>query len=404
MLRIAIKDLRLFMVDRRATLLTFLLPILLISLFATIFGGSSSAGQHVQTLVIVDEDQTDVSKKIVVELDSLKEFEVRLTTLDTAQRWILKGDEASALIFHKGLKDSLAAGNQPEIELQHDAAKSAELGILQAALIGKLMRILGPKSYLKSAISNFDRQSPGMDSAMKNSIHQKIAENFEGSGGEQRSLITMTALVAEKENSPGLVQAVAGTSIMMLLFTVASLGASILDEKQEGTLKRLLYSPMSPNSILFGKMISTNIICVSQLSVMFIYAWLVFGLNITQNIPSLILMILASGFACSGFGVFLASFAKTRSQVQGLSTLTVLMMSAIGGSMVPIFLMPSFMQKMGMFSVNYWGIQGFYDIYWRMLPTTDPTFLSRVGVLTGIGVVLSTIAVRMFRKNVFSIA
>src|SRR5258706_2686097 len=406
MKRIAMKDLRLFFADKRSMILTFLLPISLITLFALIFGGQGREKSHAQTLVVVDEDQTNASRKIIAELDSLKEFEVRLTTLDTAQRWIRKGNEASALVFHKGLKDSLEAGKNALIELQYDASKDAELGILKGALIGNLMKIVGTRSFQKDALARFDRQNPEIDSAVRNKVHREINENFAGAQdgkGIAGSMLTTTALVAEKENSPGLVHAVAGTSIMMLLFVVGGLGASILDEKQEGTLKRLLYSPLKPNSILFCKMLSTNIVCIMQLSVMFLFAWIAFGLSIWQNIPSLLMMIPATAFACSGFGVVLASFAKSRAQVQGLSTLIVLTMSAIGGSMIPTFAMPPFMQKMSYFSVNYWGVQGFYDIFWRNLPASDPTFLTRVGVLITIGLVLNFIAVKMFRKNVLAI-
>jgi len=78
-------------------------------------------------------------------------------------------------------------------------------------------------------------------------------------------------------------------------------------------------------------------------------------------------------------------------------------MSAIGGSMVPIFIMPEFMQKISVLSVNYWGIQGFYDIFWKLLPLTDITFLSRVLALIFIGTLLNFIALLMFKKNILKI-
>ena len=93
MIKIALKDLRLFLVDRRALILTFLVPIALISLFALMFGGKGQSTSQAQRLVVVDEDHSNESHRIILELDSLKEFEVRLTTWDTAQRWVLKGDE-----------------------------------------------------------------------------------------------------------------------------------------------------------------------------------------------------------------------------------------------------------------------------------------------------------------------
>jgi ABC-type multidrug transport system permease subunit len=190
---------------------------------------------------------------------------------------------------------------------------------------------------------------------------------------------------------------------MMLLFSVTGMGSAMLEEKQEGTLKKLMMAPINPSSILFGKMISVNVISILQLIIMFIYGWLMFGLDLPGHIFSTMIMIVCTAFACSAFGVFLVSIAKSKAQVQGLSTLIILTMSAIGGSMIPSFIMPAFMQKLSVFSVNYWGIQGFYDVYWRELAVTDPAFLTRVAVLLAIGTGLNLIATRLFRRNIISL-
>jgi ABC-2 type transport system permease protein len=222
-------------------------------------------------------------------------------------------------------------------------------------------------------------------------------------------IITLFALVFGKvgsiggDDSLGLIQSVAGTAIFMLLFSVAEIGGSLLDEKQEGILKKLLCSPLRSNHILYGKMVFAIIISIAQLSILFVYAWLVFGLDIMRHLPSLVLMIFVTAYACSSFGIVLASFSKSRQQVQGLSKLIVLIMSGIGGSMIPIFMMPEFMQKIAVVSVNYWGVQGFYDIFWRLLPITDSTFLSRVVVLIFIGTLLNFIALLMFKRNILKI-
>jgi len=408
MIKLALKDLKLFFADKRSLMLTFAVPIALITLFAFAFGGAGQEKGKAKPakIVVADEDKTEASGNVITQLDSLKEFEVLLTSLDTAENMVKKGDRPAVLVFHKGFSDSMNAGNKPPIELKYDAAKEAEVGILQGALIGKLMGILGGKSIEKNVLARVDSENPGMDSAMRKKIHEQISKNFTPDETKKvsESYIKTTPLVAEKETSPGLVQAVSGTAIMMLLFSVVAMGASLLDEKQEGTLKKLLYSPLSPNSILFGKMIYANLISMLQLFVMFLYARLVFGLDIFSHLPSLLLMILATAYACSSFGVVLASVAKSRQQVQGMATLIVLVMSCIGGSMVPTFIMPLFMQKIAVFSVNYWGIQGFYDIFWRMLPVTDTTFLSRILVLAVIGTVLNLFALQMFKRNVLKIA
>ena len=409
MIKLVLKDLKLFFVDTRAMVLTFAVPISLITLFAYAFGGAGRSKDevHPMQLTIVDEDKTDASKNTITKLDSLKEFEVQQTTLDTAERLVMKGDEAAIFVFHKGFSDSISAGKKPFIEVKYDAARETEVSILTGSLTGNLMGFIGNKYAANNTIKKFDAEYPDMDSGMRNGIHAQILSRF--SAGDDKSkpkeaFITATPLVAEKQNSPGLIQAVSGTAIMMLLFAVVGMGTTLLDEKQEGTLKKLLYSPITPVTILFSKMVYVNIIAIFQLTIMFIYAWLVFGLDIFHHIPALVVMILATAYACSSFGVLLASFAKTRQQVQGLSTLIILVMSCIGGSMIPVFIMPELMRKMAVISVNYWGIQGFYDIFWRMFPITNTTFLSRILVLVLIGTVMNGIATVMFRKNILNIA
>jgi ABC-type multidrug transport system permease subunit len=213
----------------------------------------------------------------------------------------------------------------------------------------------------------------------------------------------MTAVLKDngKETNFGLIQAVAGTAIMMLLFSIAEIGGGLLEEKEGGTLKRLLYSPIRPSAILFGKMTAALIIAVLQLLIMFLFAWLAFGLPIFDDIPSLLTLIFSVAFAVASFGIFLVAIAKSRKQLSGLSSIIILTMSAIGGSMIPLFIMPPIMQKIAVVSVNYWGIQGFYDIFARHLSFTE--ILPRVFVLLGIGLVMSCISLKLFKKNLFKL-
>ena len=97
----------------------------------------------------------------------------------------------------------------------------------------------------------------------------------------------------------------------------------------------------------------------------------------------------------------MVSIVKTRQQLNGLATIVIMSMSAIGGSMLPIYIMPEFMQKIAVISVNYWGIQGFYDIFWRNLPLVD--ILPKMGILIGIGLVMTLISVRLFNKNLLKL-
>ncbi|HOZ84224.1 MAG TPA: ABC transporter permease [Niabella sp.] len=418
MIKLTIKDLRLFFKDKRAVLLTFALPILLITLFAFAFGGvGKNKKESKVSMQISDLDNSQASGLAVGVFDSLERIQSTFLPLNEAQENIKKGKKSCVLVIHKGFSDSLAAGKTLPLELQFDEANEIEVGLLQQSLIPTVsmlpFKIGDPKIVMGNRFSSI---IPNSDTGLKKDIQLKSDDLFEDvargmTSSNESNLaasffgdLKMTKLVAAKEdNNLGLVQAVAGTAIMMLLFAVVGIGSSILEEKQEGTLKRLLYTPMNPLGILFGKMVYANTISILQLTVMFLFAAIVFGLNIFSHLGSLMVTILATAFACSAFGVFLASFSKSRQQVQGLSTLIVLVMSAIGGSMIPIFFMPPIMQKAAILSVNYWSIQAFYDIFWRDLSFFSATFLTRILILLLIGSVLNGLAIYMFKKNILKL-
>jgi ABC-2 type transport system permease protein len=94
--------------------------------------------------------------------------------------------------------------------------------------------------------------------------------------------------------------------------------------------------------------------------------------------------------------MLLASACHTRAQLAALSTLVILIMSVVGGSMFPRFLMPESMQKAGLLTINAWAIDGFTKVFWRDLPVRE--LWPQVAVLVAIGVVLFAIARRVARR------
>jgi ABC-2 type transport system permease protein len=98
--------------------------------------------------------------------------------------------------------------------------------------------------------------------------------------------------------------------------------------------------------------------------------------------------------------MLLASICRTRAQLGALSTLLILTMSAVGGSMFPRFLMPEAMQKAGLWTINAWAIDGFTKVFWRDLPVRE--LWPQVGVLLAVGIVLFVISRRIARRWEFA--
>ncbi|MFY0604483.1 MAG: ABC transporter permease [Flavobacteriaceae bacterium] len=368
-LKILKKDLKVDFSDKRGILLTFLLPIILITLFAFSFGGvgRKKSTPRPSVLLVVDKDSTKASKSFIEKLDAMATLKVITLSEEEAIKRIEKGKNTAAILLGNGFENAVENNYKLPLEVKYDTAREIQAQMILAVVRGKIMHSYGDLNAL-------------------NKVNVK-----------------MTSVIKATDNKPhpGLVQAVAGTAVMMLLFSVAAIGGGMLDEKESGTLKRLLISPVKPIHILLGKMGAAMVVSVIQLTAMFIFAWLAFGLPIFMDVVSLILLILCISFAVSSFGVFLVSTVKTRQQLNGMSTIIIILMSAIGGSMIPISMMPRFMQDIAGISVNYWGIQGFFDIFWRQLPLVE--ILPKMGILLGIGFGMTLLSIKLFKRNIVAI-
>jgi ABC-2 type transport system permease protein len=160
----------------------------------------------------------------------------------------------------------------------------------------------------------------------------------------------------------------AAVGVMFLLFTASGASGSLLDESDSGALDRVLSSRVTMTTLLAGKLIYSMLLAFLQLTVMFLWAAGVFHLDLFTHIPGFIVMTAATSFAVAAFGILLASVTRTRAQLAAFSTLIVLTMSAVGGSMFPRFLMPDAMKNVGLFTFNSWAIEGYTKVFWRDQP------------------------------------
>ena len=217
-------------------------------------------------------------------------------------------------------------------------------------------------------------------------------------GGE---LIPVTSRVVVGQNHEDMVSFYAAAiGVMFLLFTASGAAGALLDEAESGTLDRVLSSHVTMTSLMLGKVAYNSVLAFTQLVVMFLWGWAVFKLDFWTHIPGFIVMGVCTAVAVAAFGMLLASICTTRAQLGALSTLVILIMSSIGGSMFPRFLMPEAMQKAGLLTINAWAIDGFTKIFWRDEPISH--LWPQVLVLLGIAVVLFAIARRVARRWEFA--
>ena len=195
--------------------------------------------------------------------------------------------------------------------------------------------------------------------------------DFARSGDQGESLISFYA---------------AGIGVMFLLFSmVGNAGTVLLDEAESGTLERLQSTNIGMPGILLAKWAFLVGLGSMQLTVMFLWGRVAFGLPLFSHIPGFIVMTLATTCAAGALALVLASVARSRAQLSGFSTIFILTMSALGGSMFPRFLMSETMQRIGLVTFNAWALDGYLKVFWRNAPVSE--LWPQLAVLFGLTIV-----------------
>jgi ABC-2 type transport system permease protein len=179
----------------------------------------------------------------------------------------------------------------------------------------------------------------------------------------------------------------AGIGVMFLLFSMSGAAGTLLDDQASGVLERLLSSNLTTSQLLAGKWLFYAVVGVAQVVMMFAFAALVFGLDlfVAKRLAGFGVMALVTAAAASAFGILLATLCGSRAQLGGVSTIVILLMSALGGSMVPRFVMPDFMDTLSKPTFNGWALDGFLKVFWY----DDP----QVGVVGGLAALAPQVAV-----------
>jgi ABC-2 type transport system permease protein len=193
----------------------------------------------------------------------------------------------------------------------------------------------------------------------------------------------------------GMAHAFAGMSVQFILFMGVDAGMIVLMQRKSGMWRRLQAAPISRYTVIGSRAASAAIIAMLIMAVVFSFARVVFGVKIEGSFAGFAGVCAAFGIMTAAFGLLIAMIGKTPEGTRGISILVTLVLVMLGGSWVPTFIFPQWLQKVTVAVPTRWAVDGLDAMIWRGLDFSAA--LAPIGALLGFAALFGTIAVWRFR-------
>ncbi len=193
----------------------------------------------------------------------------------------------------------------------------------------------------------------------------------------------------------GAEQAVPGMAAMFVTFTGSFAGFTFFREHGWHTWDRLRASQATTPDIMVGKLAPTMTIAVAQMVALFALGVALFDLVIVGSLAALSMIVIGFSLAMLSFGMAITSLSRTSLQLNTYVNLAGIVFAGVGGALVPITVLPEWVQSAGRFTPTYWAMDGFLDVILAGAGIADvvvPTL-----VLLGFSAIFTAVTALRFR-------
>jgi ABC-2 type transport system permease protein len=355
---IALKDMKLRFGSKAELLFFLILPLV----FTLILSGvlfSDEAGKIV--MVMVDEDNSELSQKMVNLLQSSETVAPSLLRRENAQETFDKREAAAILIIPSGMEASLKAGQAVELDFTLDPSNLNGLAAQQEVqkAIDQISRGLVVASI---STREAEQIQPFTEAAQRQTYYDQslTAAQQEFDSAPTRIVITQPENTAEIETQLGnqAAQASAGQLIIWVFIPLLGTSQLMADERVQGTLRRLVTTPTRKSTFLIGMITGQFSYGLIQMLMLVLIGSVLLKVPWGQNPLALLVLLVSFGLASVAMGTMMGTFTRTPSQANGLSIALGMVMGLLGGCMFPLELFPPAVANAVKILPTTWAMMG----------------------------------------------
>ena len=390
-LNIAFKDLRIRIKDRNNLVLAILLPVALTAIIGFAFGSDSGISTVEFTLVEPDDESAFLVRAAAALLSQVELFEVDVAPEAEARESVLAGDRSAAVALPDSVLSSVFHGTPGVIRVLRNPVSGIKAGIVRSVAERFATYVSAGSIAARGIVDALERERELSDGdrlelygwmfGWMRDLWDTPVVSLEGSDQNVRKMDAVSYFAPS-------------FAVLFLLFTMLASARTIHDERESGTYDRLMTTPVSPASVIGGKLLGCYWLAAFQLLVLIGLGALLFRIDWGSHPTAVVVMALVTAAGATSVAIFIAAAARTSAQTDRIGTVVVLVMSLVGGSMWPL---PESFDRFGRFTFNYWAQSGFRDLVFR--DTGLPGIAQEITVIGLMSLVLFAVSVRLLARR-----
>jgi len=376
---IALKDLRQRLRDRSAIIVAVIAPFGLAAIFSTLLGGVSQPLEL--DYAYADLDRSDLSRALrdgplagiedagiasIAEADSAA----------SAREAVDIGEVDAALIVPEGFGAAVTAGQAGELEIIGSTDAGFSTDILRSIAESFTAELDGVRLAVALTAGELGETSPDALAALAREAAATDAP------------ITLADLEAETREMSSTTYYAASMAIFFLFFTAQFGVLSLLSERRQGTLPRLVAAPIRPWAIVAGKAIGSFVMGIVAMAVLVLASSLMLGARWGDPI-GVALLVLAAVIAAMGITALITTVATTEEQAGGWNAIVAVTLAILGGAFFDLSQGPEILSQVGFITPHAWFLEGLDLLAAASSSVVD--VLVPIGALLGIGLVTGAI-------------
>lgn len=415
------KEFKVLLHDRRAFSSLFFMPIAFILVMTVALQGvfDSGSSDNPVDLLIVNQDRGAIAAQVVADMRDaaglalVEQIEGQPLTRAAAEDLITGGAYSVALVFPADFSDRIvlaAADSSAEkalVSFIADPAVGQQLIAPIKGLVGGYIERWAAEAQTPiKAMHGFHAMASAAPAEQAEFIRElgeqytvEMSRSSEGSANNPGYTIQVTLPdeYQSTRNPSSAEQNVPGYTIYGVFLIITTISTSLFREKSEGTLRRLQAAPISRAAILIGKLLPYYLINLIQIGLMLAVGMAVFHISLGEHPWALAPLSLATAAAATGLGLLITSLGRTQEQVSSLSMVLSITLSVLGGLMVPLYVMPDFLQRLSLAIPHAWALNGFLDVMVRGQGIVAE--IPAIGALLGYALVFWLVGLWRFRLD-----